>query len=332
MKCGFFYIWFVVLEPMIGHSFYLHKTGVSHPLFSFYSLNGLLYFHSYYSVKDLILPLISTTLIVHWLFYVPNLFVDVDSYLEADFLRASVRINLIILENRKVLGLIFCLLFLSLDSHDFCGTDVNIYGRNNRQVVIDIDGAIFVLLEVSFCLVAGQHAVGGTFGGVSYVFANFPCRGNKSWVKCWFFCLVCCDVSMSDIGGEIVVVICGFGFIKFMFVSFDYTIFVRCIWVVNVLMYYFAYLCCFCGTLNILNIRLFVKFLPFIAWQHVASLRNVTAKCRRGFSSLTLIFKPLYTVGRIMIVFHLHLVFFECFTSIICNKVAQFCVLSVHSS
>nr|YP_002117986.1 cytochrome b [Echinococcus ortleppi]ARO49940.1 cytochrome b [Echinococcus ortleppi]ARO49951.1 cytochrome b [Echinococcus ortleppi]ARO49962.1 cytochrome b [Echinococcus ortleppi]BAF56535.1 cytochrome b [Echinococcus ortleppi] len=84
---------FVILGLMVVHLFYLHKVGNSNPLFSFYSLNDLVYFHSYFSVKDLVLFLVVCSLVVFWLFFVPDLLVDIEAYLEADYLNTPVSIK-----------------------------------------------------------------------------------------------------------------------------------------------------------------------------------------------------------------------------------------------
>nr|AWW03528.1 cytochrome b [Echinococcus granulosus sensu lato genotype G6]AWW03540.1 cytochrome b [Echinococcus granulosus sensu lato genotype G6]AWW03552.1 cytochrome b [Echinococcus granulosus sensu lato genotype G6]AWW03564.1 cytochrome b [Echinococcus granulosus sensu lato genotype G6]AWW03576.1 cytochrome b [Echinococcus granulosus sensu lato genotype G6] len=84
---------FVILGLMVVHLFYLHKVGNSNPLFSFYSFNDLVYFHSYFSTKDLVLFLVTCSLVVFWLFFVPDLLVDIEAYLEADYLNTPVSIK-----------------------------------------------------------------------------------------------------------------------------------------------------------------------------------------------------------------------------------------------
>nr|AWW04356.1 cytochrome b [Echinococcus granulosus sensu lato genotype G7]AWW04368.1 cytochrome b [Echinococcus granulosus sensu lato genotype G7]AWW04380.1 cytochrome b [Echinococcus granulosus sensu lato genotype G7]AWW04392.1 cytochrome b [Echinococcus granulosus sensu lato genotype G7]AWW04404.1 cytochrome b [Echinococcus granulosus sensu lato genotype G7] len=84
---------FVILGLMVVHLFYLHKVGNSNPLFSFYSFNDLVYFHSYFSIKDLVLFLVICSLVVFWLFFVPDLLVDIEAYLEADYLNTPVSIK-----------------------------------------------------------------------------------------------------------------------------------------------------------------------------------------------------------------------------------------------
>lgn len=84
---------FVILGLMFVHLFYLHKSGNSNPLFSFNLFNDLVYFHSYFSVKDLVLFMFTCRLVVFWLFFAPDLLVDIEAYLEADYLKTPVSIK-----------------------------------------------------------------------------------------------------------------------------------------------------------------------------------------------------------------------------------------------
>nr|BDP28445.1 cytochrome b [Echinococcus multilocularis] len=84
---------FVILGLMFVHLFYLHKSGNSNPLFSFNLFNDLVYFHSYFSVKDLVLFMFTCSLVVFWLFFAPDLLVDIEAYLEADYLNTPVSIK-----------------------------------------------------------------------------------------------------------------------------------------------------------------------------------------------------------------------------------------------
>nr|WMX21808.1 cytochrome b [Echinococcus multilocularis] len=84
---------FVILGLMFVHLFYLHKSGNSNPLFSFNLFNDLVYFHSYFSVKGLVLFMFTCNLVVFWLFFAPDLLVDIEAYLEADYLNTPVSIK-----------------------------------------------------------------------------------------------------------------------------------------------------------------------------------------------------------------------------------------------
>nr|UEC44186.1 cytochrome b [Taenia tianguangfui] len=84
---------FIILGLMVIHMFYLHKSGSSNPLFSFNSLSDIVYFHSYFTVKDFFLLLLISLVVIIWLFLFPDLLVDVEAYLEADFLNTPVSIK-----------------------------------------------------------------------------------------------------------------------------------------------------------------------------------------------------------------------------------------------
>nr|YP_007891019.1 cytochrome b [Echinococcus felidis]ABU46384.1 cytochrome b [Echinococcus felidis]BAN15703.1 cytochrome b [Echinococcus felidis] len=84
---------FIIFGLMVVHLFYLHSSGSSNPLFSFHSFNDLVCFHSYFTVKDFVSFLVICSLVVFWLFFVPDLLVDIESYLEADYLNTPVSIK-----------------------------------------------------------------------------------------------------------------------------------------------------------------------------------------------------------------------------------------------
>lgn len=75
---------FVILGLMVIHLFYLHKSGSKNPLFSSYGYGDVVYFHSYFTVKDFFCLCVLTFIIIYSLFAFPDLVVDVEGYLEAD--------------------------------------------------------------------------------------------------------------------------------------------------------------------------------------------------------------------------------------------------------
>nr|YP_009229567.1 cytochrome b [Rodentolepis nana]ALT58514.1 cytochrome b [Rodentolepis nana] len=75
---------FVILGLMILHLFYLHKSGSNNPLFSNSSFSDLVYFHSYFSIKDFMCFTIFVFAIFIILFSSPDALVDIEAYLEAD--------------------------------------------------------------------------------------------------------------------------------------------------------------------------------------------------------------------------------------------------------
>ncbi|VDL58337.1 unnamed protein product [Hymenolepis diminuta] len=84
---------FVILGLMMLHLFYLHKSGSKNPLFSVSSFSDLVYFHSYFSIKDFMCFVMVFLLIVCLLFYTPDGLVDIEAYLEADPMNTPVRIK-----------------------------------------------------------------------------------------------------------------------------------------------------------------------------------------------------------------------------------------------
>nr|BAV82492.1 cytochrome b [Hymenolepis diminuta] len=84
---------FVILGLMMLHLFYLHKSGSNNPLFSVSSFSDLVYFHSYFSIKDFMCFVMVFLLIVCLLFYTPDGLVDIEAYLEADPMNTPVSIK-----------------------------------------------------------------------------------------------------------------------------------------------------------------------------------------------------------------------------------------------
>lgn len=84
---------FVILGLMLLHLFYLHKSGSKNPLFSVSSFSDLVYFHSYFSIKDFMCFTIFSLLMVLVLFYMPDGLVDIEAYLEADPMKTPVSIK-----------------------------------------------------------------------------------------------------------------------------------------------------------------------------------------------------------------------------------------------
>nr|YP_010286149.1 cytochrome b [Hydatigera sp. XHPW10]UKS07987.1 cytochrome b [Hydatigera sp. XHPW10] len=84
---------FVVIMFMCIHLFYLHKEGSSNPLYCYNVLSDVIYFHSYFTMKDLLLFMCILTGVFSWLLLSPDFLVDIESYLEADQLNTPVSIN-----------------------------------------------------------------------------------------------------------------------------------------------------------------------------------------------------------------------------------------------
>lgn len=84
---------FIIIMLMVIHLFYLHKDGRSNPLYNYKGLSDVIYFHSYFTAKDLFLFVSILTGVLSWLLLSPDLLVDIESYLEADQLNTPVRIK-----------------------------------------------------------------------------------------------------------------------------------------------------------------------------------------------------------------------------------------------
>nr|UFQ88466.1 cytochrome b [Rhinebothriidae sp. DJM-2021] len=84
---------FVILGLMVLHLFYLHKSGSNNPLFSMGGYGDVVYFHSYFSVKDFFCLVSIVWLMLWFMFYSPDLVVDTEGYLEADPLTTPVSIK-----------------------------------------------------------------------------------------------------------------------------------------------------------------------------------------------------------------------------------------------
>ena len=84
---------FIIIGLMVLHLYYLHKSGSKNPLFSVSSFSDLVYFHSYFTIKDFMCFIVSCFLIIFVLFYSPDALIDIEAYLEADPMKTPVRIK-----------------------------------------------------------------------------------------------------------------------------------------------------------------------------------------------------------------------------------------------
>lgn len=84
---------FIMLGLMVVHLFYLHKSGSNNPLFSFSSFSDLVYFHSYFTIKDFMRLLFCLFIVLFLMFYTPDGLMDIEAYLEADPLNTPVSIK-----------------------------------------------------------------------------------------------------------------------------------------------------------------------------------------------------------------------------------------------
>nr|UFQ88442.1 cytochrome b [Rhinebothrium sp. LRP 10407] len=84
---------FVIVGLMLLHLFYLHKSGSNNPLFLSKGYGDVVFFHSYFTVKDFFCLVVLSFFIVYFLFWSPDLVVDTEGYLEADPLTTPVNIK-----------------------------------------------------------------------------------------------------------------------------------------------------------------------------------------------------------------------------------------------
>nr|ADU04580.1 cytochrome b [Schistosoma turkestanicum] len=84
----------LVLLLLIGlHLFYLHKSGSSSPLYVVNSYSDCLYFHSYYSVKDIFVFVLILFIMLSVMLISPNLVLDVEAFVEANPMVTPVNIK-----------------------------------------------------------------------------------------------------------------------------------------------------------------------------------------------------------------------------------------------
>lgn len=84
---------FLILGLIIVHLFYLHKSGTKNPLCSSDSFRDLVYFHSYFSIKDFLSLLLCCTFLIFIMWYVPDVLVDIEAYIPADSLSTPISIK-----------------------------------------------------------------------------------------------------------------------------------------------------------------------------------------------------------------------------------------------
>nr|AYH51374.1 cytochrome b [Cotylurus marcogliesei] len=113
---------FIILGFSVIHLFYLHKSGSNNPLFISQGYSDVVFFHSYFTVKDGYMLMVLLLLFCGFLLYSPDFVLDVESYIEADPLVTPVSIKpewyflafyaMLRSVESKVGGLILVLLFL----------------------------------------------------------------------------------------------------------------------------------------------------------------------------------------------------------------------------
>lgn len=75
---------FVILGFSVLHLFYLHKNGSNNPLFVSGGYSDVVLFHSYFTFKDSFVLMLLLSIFCFLILISPDLFLDVESYIEAD--------------------------------------------------------------------------------------------------------------------------------------------------------------------------------------------------------------------------------------------------------
>lgn len=84
---------FIIVGLMFVHLFYLHKSGSKNPLFRSSSFCDLVYFHSYFRVKDFMVLVMFLMVTIFLMFYTPDGLMDIEACLEADPLNTPISIK-----------------------------------------------------------------------------------------------------------------------------------------------------------------------------------------------------------------------------------------------
>ena len=83
---------FVILGLIVLHLFYLHLVGTNNPL-CLLSFSDIIFFHSYYTIKDFMVFLGGLVIIFCCLFFCPNSLLGVDRFMEVNTMSTPVRIK-----------------------------------------------------------------------------------------------------------------------------------------------------------------------------------------------------------------------------------------------
>lgn len=84
---------FILIGLLIIHIYYLHINGSNNPLFSLFGVSDIVFFHSYFSAKDLFSVLFVATITMLGMLLSPDIVVDQDGYLQANVLQTPASIK-----------------------------------------------------------------------------------------------------------------------------------------------------------------------------------------------------------------------------------------------
>nr|YP_010235125.1 cytochrome b [Notocotylus intestinalis]QTC30697.1 cytochrome b [Notocotylus intestinalis] len=84
---------FVIIGLSVVHLFYLHSSGSNNPLYVSGGYSDVVLFHSFFTVKDGLVLFSLLSMVCFFMLYLPDLVLDVESYIEADPLVTPVSIK-----------------------------------------------------------------------------------------------------------------------------------------------------------------------------------------------------------------------------------------------
>ncbi|NP_066212.2 cytochrome b (mitochondrion) [Schistosoma mansoni] len=112
----------IILVLVLFHLYYLHSVGSSMPLYISDSYSDCVYFHKYYSIKDVFVIVGVFVMLLTCMFVVPHCVLDCESFIEANFLVTPENIKpewyfllyyaMLRSVNSKLGGLLIVLIFL----------------------------------------------------------------------------------------------------------------------------------------------------------------------------------------------------------------------------
>lgn len=84
---------FIIIGLSVVHLFYLHASGSNNPLYVRGGYSDVVLFHSFFTVKDGLVLFSLLSIACFLMLYLPDLVLDVESYIEADPLVTPVNIK-----------------------------------------------------------------------------------------------------------------------------------------------------------------------------------------------------------------------------------------------
>lgn len=152
-------IGFLLIGLMVVHLIYLHMVGSNNPL-GIISFGDIVFFHSYYTVKDLVFFLICILFMVRIMWIAPDLLMGVENYMEINVMSTPISIkpewyflmffSMIRCMNTKLGGISFVLSFLFfvwIPTHNY----VSSYFIGRQLLFWIIINLFFMLIYLGMC-------------------------------------------------------------------------------------------------------------------------------------------------------------------------------------